>query len=185
MRVLVVYASRHGATSGIAERLATVLTAEGLTAEIHPVGDARIIERAGHLDRYDAFVIGSAVYAFHWIGEARDFVRQNLDLLRSRPVWLFGSGPLGDKTTDDKGHDLLKPPPEMAELAERVQARGSRVFFGAWDPDAKPIGVMERVMHVLPAAKDALPAGDFRNWDEIEAWARSIAHDLAAIPVPA
>lgn len=33
----------------------------------------------------------------------------------------------------------------------------------------------------MPAAKDALPAGDFRDWDEIEAWAGGIADELDTI----
>lgn len=43
---------------------------------------------------------------------------------------------------------------------------------------AKPIGMAERAMKLMPAARDALPAGDFRDWPDIETWARSIAADL-------
>ncbi len=32
----------------------------------------------------------------------------------------------------------------------------------------------------MPAAKDALPKGDFRDWPAIDAWADQIAHDLVA-----
>lgn len=42
----------------------------------------------------------------------------------------------------------------------------------------KPIGMAERAMKLMPAARDALPSGDFRDWPEIEARARSIAADL-------
>jgi menaquinone-dependent protoporphyrinogen oxidase len=35
----------------------------------------------------------------------------------------------------------------------------------------------------MPAAKNALPDGDFRDWPEIEAWAATIARDLRAVPV--
>ncbi len=31
----------------------------------------------------------------------------------------------------------------------------------------------------MPFARDALPAGDFRDWDAIEAWAHEIATELA------
>ena len=31
---------------------------------------------------------------------------------------------------------------------------------------------------MMPAAKGMLPSGDFRDWDEIEAWAREIAGSL-------
>jgi menaquinone-dependent protoporphyrinogen oxidase len=35
-------------------------------------------------------------------------------------------------------------------------------------------------MSLMPAAKTALPQGDFRDWPEIEAWASGIARDLKA-----
>jgi menaquinone-dependent protoporphyrinogen oxidase len=178
MRVLVVHASRHGATAGIAERVGAALSDAGMQVDVHPAADAAIIGRADQLGRYDAFVVGSAIYAFHWLGEAKDFVRQFAPALRTRPVWLFGSGPLGDKSTDDKGHDLMVPPTEMKDLAASVGARGTRIFFGAWDPNAQPVGFMEQVMHVIPAARNAMPHGDFRQWDEIDEWARSIATEL-------
>jgi menaquinone-dependent protoporphyrinogen oxidase len=40
-------------------------------------------------------------------------------------------------------------------------------------------------MALLPAARNAMPTGDFRDWAEIEAWAASIADELARERVPA
>jgi menaquinone-dependent protoporphyrinogen oxidase len=44
MRVLVAYATRHGATAGIAERVAAALTAAGLSAEARPVEEVKDVE---------------------------------------------------------------------------------------------------------------------------------------------
>ncbi len=89
MPVLVAYASKHGATAGIAERIAERLRAAGLEAEARPVKAVRDVAA------YDAFVIGAAAYMFHWMKEATAFVRRHRTLLATRPVWLFSSGPLG------------------------------------------------------------------------------------------
>jgi flavodoxin len=89
MSVLVVYASKHGATKGIAERIAETLTAAGQEAEARPV------RAAGELAGHEAVVVGSAVYMRHWMEEACEFVRRNRTPLADRPVWLFSSGPLG------------------------------------------------------------------------------------------
>jgi menaquinone-dependent protoporphyrinogen oxidase len=173
MPVLVVYASKHGSTRGIAERIAAKLTEKG-----HPA-EARSVQEASGLEGYNAFVIGSAAYGFHWMDEALAFVKSNSAVLKRVPVWLFSSGPLGNEATDQKGRDLLTAtvPKEIPELQGVVEARGHRVFFGALDPDT--LGFAERALRKLPAARAALPEGDFRDWDEIDAWAAEIASDLA------
>jgi menaquinone-dependent protoporphyrinogen oxidase len=186
MKVLVAYATRHGATRGIAERIAQRLEKNGLDVTLKPVKEA---EQA---DTYDAFVIGSGAYAFHWLGEATAFVRQHQALLASRPAWLFSSGPVGDQKVDAKGRDVLESsrPKEFTELQAKIHPRDEHVFFGAYDPDAEPSGIAERFMkgfmHFMPSVRDALPAGDFRDWLAIDAWAEGIANELkAAQPVSA
>ena len=178
MHVLVAYASRHGATQGIAERIAETLRAAGLEV------DARSATSVKGLAGYDAFVIGSAAYMFHWEKAAAKLVRRNQAVLARKPVWLFSSGPLGTEATDAKGRDqkVAGVPKEIPEMLAAVGARDHRVFFGAYEKDRKLIGLAERFVSVMPAARDALPEGDFRDWPEIEAWAAGIARDLQRAP---
>lgn len=177
MKILVAYASRHGATQGIAERIAQTLERTGLEVTLKPAEDA-----SAEGD-YDAFVIGGAAYMGQWLKEATSFVRRHRVLLASRPVWLFSSGPVGTETIDAKGRDVLEAaePREFAEFAGAIHPRDQRIFFGAHDPDAEPIGFMERLgarFTRMPAVREALPAGDFRDWPAIEAWADGIAREL-------
>jgi menaquinone-dependent protoporphyrinogen oxidase len=174
MVVLVAYATRHGATAGIAERIAAELCHSGIPAEalsVNAVHDVRA---------YDAVVIGGAAYLFHWHKDATNFARSYRVALRERPVWLFSSGPLGTDLVDKDGADVLQTcrPKEFQELSALVRARGEQVFFGAYDPHARPASVGERMFALLPAAKAALPAGDFRDWPAIDAWAAQIAAAL-------
>jgi len=173
-RVLVTYASRHGATAGIAERVGARLRAAGLDPVVADVEDVEEVAA------YDAYVIGGAAYLFHWLKPATRFARRHRDLLAEQPVWLFSSGPVGDDKVDEEGNDLLEVsrPKEFDELHELLRPRDEKVFFGAWDPDAPPIGVAERMTRLLPAARDALPAGDFRDWQAIDDWADEIAQAL-------
>ena len=97
MHVLVAYSSRHGATKGIAEHIAETLEMAGLDAHLEPAGSVK------SLVGYDAFVIGSAAYMFHWMKEAAELVRHNRAVLAKKPVWLFSSGPLGTEPLDDQG----------------------------------------------------------------------------------
>jgi menaquinone-dependent protoporphyrinogen oxidase len=175
MKVLVAYASRHGATAGIADRIAAGLQAHGL------VVDARPVTEVGEVERYDAFVIGSAAYLFHWLKDATRFVKRHRGLFATRPVWLFSSGPLGTDRIDAQGDDVLEAtrPREFDELTALVHPRGLQVFFGAWDPNAPKVGLTEQLVRRLPAAAET-PAGDFRDWPAIDVWSAEIARELLA-----
>src|ERR1700731_1548700 len=94
MVVLIAYASKHGSTRGIAERIAEQLRQLGKQAEARPVGE---VSDPGS---YEAFVIGSALYYGSWMKEATEWVHHNRAVLAKRPVWLFSSGPLGTQIQD-------------------------------------------------------------------------------------
>ena len=175
MKVLVAYATRHGSTAGIAERIAEVLSHHG-----HPA-EAIDVEEVDNVHAYDAVVLGGAAYMYHWLKPAVKFAHRERAALAERPVWLFSSGPTGTDQVDKEGRDVREAsrPKEFDELTELLSPRGERVFFGAYDPDQKPVGFAERMIQHLPSsARDAIPRGDFRDWDDIEAWAQQIATDL-------
>ena len=179
MTVLVAYASRHGSTRGIAERIADRLQHDGVDALALPARDVR------NVSDHEAFVVGSAAYMNRWLDDARSFVRRNHSILASHPVWLFSSGPVGTDLVDAKGRDVMvaSEPKEFVEFGAMIHPRDQRVFFGALDPDAPPIGLAERLARHLPAvARDAIPSGDFRDWEAIDAWADQIALELAPTP---
>ena len=161
MSILVAYASKHGSTQGIAERIAEQLRQLGKQAEARPV------EAVEDLGGYEALVIGSAVYYGSWLKEATEWVHRNRAVLAKLPVWLFSSGPLGTEVSDAE-----QQPKEMAEFRETIAPRDQRIFFGALDPSR--LSFAERMMVKAVRA----PAGDFRDWEAVEAWAASIARDL-------
>ena len=176
MTVLVAYASRHGSTAGIAERIAAGLRSAGQPADALPVGEVRDVAA------YDAFVVGGAAYMFHWLKDATAFVKRHRAVLAEQPVWLFSSGPLGTDLVDAQGRDVLETtrPKEFAELQAMISPRGERIFFGAWDPEAPVIGIGEQLMRLAPKSRSAMPAGDFRDWPAIDAWATEIAGELGS-----
>jgi len=59
-----------------------------------------------------------------------------------------------------------------------LNPREHRVFAGALGLDQ--MGFAERTIIKMVRA----PYGDFRDWDEIKAWAREIAQELNRLPVP-
>ncbi len=158
MHVLVTYASKHGSTQEVAERIASSLNEHGVRAEVRPIdhGDA--------LDGYDGVVIGSAIYMGRWMKEATQFVERVRPALAGRSVWLFSSGPLGDTPGVD--------PPQIAELKTLLKVVEHRLFAGALRKER--MSLVERAL--VKGVK--APYGDFRDWSEIDLWSESIAHHL-------
>ncbi|WP_188743244.1 flavodoxin domain-containing protein [Agromyces bauzanensis] len=172
MKVLVAYASKYGATEGIARRLGEGLRKRGLEVDVMRCKDVH--EASG----YDAYVVGSAAYEFNWRRSARKFVERNAEVLTATPTWLFSSGPLGTEKVDKDGNDVLKgaEPKQFAEYRELVHPRGTQVFRGAYQHDE--IRGVDRIVAWMPAVRDILPEGDFREWDAIDAWASTIADEM-------
>lgn len=191
--VLIAYASRHGGTRGIAERIGSVLTREGLTVTVADVAQDPDPSLA------DACVLGSGVYIGSWLKEAVDYAWRHSGTLATRPLWLFSSGPLRSSVvakaaaSDDPMALALGPAEgpgsggrrKIAELSATIHPRDHSVFFGAYNPDDPAKSMPERLMRLMPAAKNILPPGDFRDWPAIEAWAATIARELALTPVTA
>ncbi len=160
--VLVAVAGRHGATAGIAEEIAGVLRAELPGAEI----EVRDAADPGDLGRFDAVLVGSAIYMGRWLPAARHLVEGHRAQLAAVPLWMFSSGPLGDppRPLDDLA--------DVTELGAVVGARGHHVFGGRLDP--ADLRWTER----LAVRAVHAPTGDYRDHDAIRAWALEVAADL-------
>jgi menaquinone-dependent protoporphyrinogen oxidase len=127
-------------------------------------------------------------------------MKRNTDALAAKPLWLFSSGPLPgsskDKQADDPIENALGPADgpgsggrkKIEALSAATGPRDHRVFMGRYDPDdsAKnlPERFMKSFMRVIPAIRDVLPAGDYRDWAAIEAWADGIATELRPASEP-
>jgi menaquinone-dependent protoporphyrinogen oxidase len=161
MKVLVAAASRHGATQEIAEAIGRALDAEDMDASV------ATIEEVGDPTGYDAVILGSAVYMGHWLDAATKLVDSRGAALSARPTWLFASGPIGDPPRPGESQAV-----NVDDLVSKTRARGHKLFAGKLDKGE--LGFGERaVMLAFRAAE-----GDYRDWHEVEAWARAIAGEL-------
>jgi menaquinone-dependent protoporphyrinogen oxidase len=188
-RTLIVHASRHGGTAGIAERIGVVMRAAGVDAVVAAATDLPDPEG------FDACLVGGGVYMGSWVKEGTAYLEWYATTLAAMPVWLFSSGPLPGSTKEPKGGADVDPIERalgpatgpgsggrrrIEELTARIRPREHRVFSGVFDPTDSPKVLSERVLRMLPGSKGILPPGDFREWSEIDAWARSIATELVA-----
>ena len=159
------FASRHGSTVDVADRLATALRKHGNRVELRPAAEV------GRVDPYDAVVFGGAVYNQAWLPEGEAFVRRNLGPLARRPLWLFSVGTFGD-TKRLIGPLMKREPKHIGDLLETLQPRDYRVFAGVIDRHQWPF--ISRLFYWALGGR----LGDNRDWPEIDAWAEGIAGAL-------
>ena len=165
VRVLVSVASRHGATAEIGQAIGLALSSQGYCVTVLPPDQVRSVED------YHAVVLGSAVYAGHWLGPARDLASRCRDTLACRPVWLFSSGPVGDPS-GRLAQGMAQVPVEIPQLRVALHARDHQMFAGKLD--RKKLNPAQRLSLLVFRGLD----GDFRDWEEIQDWADSIAGQL-------
>jgi menaquinone-dependent protoporphyrinogen oxidase len=84
------------------------------------------------------------------------------------PVWLFSSGPVGEKAKPEDPADRR----QGDKLDETLVARGHTVFHEKVDRDN--LNMAERAAVRMAKAPDS----DQRDWSEIRAWASEIAAEL-------
>jgi menaquinone-dependent protoporphyrinogen oxidase len=164
-KILVAYASKYGATAEISQKIGEVLQQEGLQVDVLSA------KNVTDISRYKAVVLGSAAYMFQWRKEVVKLLRKHEKQLAEKPVWLFISGPLeeGDPVKLLEGKII---PKALQPLVDRIKPREITVFHGAIDMNK--LNFFERF--VFKRVKS--PIGDFRKWDSITAWAKSIAEAL-------
>lgn len=164
-RILVAYATKHHSTAEIAEAIADGLRGHGHTADC-------VDAREAHADGYDAVVLGSAVYMGRWRREARRFLTHEADTLELIPFWVFSTGPVGEPSGDDEKDTAWLEPAAVMAQAEALHVREHVVFGGRLPQD--PHGFIESAM----SRNTPEQYSDLRDWDEIRAWADTIADQL-------
>jgi menaquinone-dependent protoporphyrinogen oxidase len=170
--VLVTTASKHGSTHEIAVALARALPGTQAGRDVGLTAVAVPVENDPDPASFDAVVLGSAVYVGRWLEQARNYATAHTAALRNRPVWLLSSGPIGQPPfPPDEPHDVE---PIRAVLS----ARGHRVLPGRLDKSL--LGFGERAMVTAMRA----PLGDFRDWDQLRAWAEDIAAEVVSSRAP-
>lgn len=169
MRVHVIVASRHGATSEIGAAIRDTLRDRGLDVDLVELDRTAPPDLRFGPD--DVIVLGSAIYAGSWIKAARHLLERYEDEIKHHRTWLFSSGPLGDRHNAE-GMD----PTRLATMALDTGAVDHHIFAGRLD--RSQLGRGERLI----AAAVRAPDGDFRDWAEVEAWANEVA-DAVATPV--
>jgi menaquinone-dependent protoporphyrinogen oxidase len=163
IQILVAYASKHHSTEEIAETVAEILR---LSPEF--AVEFQAVEAVNDVRDYQVVILGSAVYAGQWQGEAVHFLKTHAGELAHKQVWLFSSGPLGEGDPRELSKGWLFPE-SLQPVISHIAPRDIALFHGKIDAESMTFG--ERMIAKLVKA----PVGDFRDWEQIRRWAERIA----------
>ncbi len=169
-RILVTYATRFGSTAEIAARIGEVLKRDGVVVDVLPVENVR------SLRHYSAVVLGSPIRGSKWVQEATDFLAAHRAELSRVPVAYFTVClTLHENTAENRRIVRAYHDPLLQEFPE-VHPASIGMFAGKIDYNR-----LSWILRLM--AKSAkVPEGDWRNWRQIEDWARSILPQLIGQP---
>ena len=165
-KILLAYATKHGATSSIAAKIADVLCAEGFQV------DLKLARKVKDVAEYDAVIVGSPIYIGQWLRGAKQFLNRYEDELAGKNVAAFITCTYLQDDNDT---------PERRAHAQELYI--DPIFENL--PDIQPIsfGILsgEFLYKELYPVESFLmklakfSEGDFRNEDKISAWALELS----------
>jgi menaquinone-dependent protoporphyrinogen oxidase len=121
---------------------------------------------AGDPSLYRAVVLGSAIRYGRLLPEAMSFIERNQEALRDVPFSIFIACMTLVINPDEEGRRTVDSYLDPVRALVKPVSEGQ--FAGVMD--LSRLRFSERLlMHFL-----RIPRGDFRQWDEIEAWAEMI-----------
>ena len=161
-KILVAYASTHGSTQEVAEKVAAALRERGMTVDLQPARNVRTLEG------YTEVVLGAPIYMFHLHKDALNFLsRHQKTLSGGLPVAIFAGGPFDRPKAEDWQEIRRHLDAELAKYPWLAPV-SIEVIGGKFDP-AK----LRFPWNLVPALKN-MPPSDLRDWPAIHAWAISL-----------
>lgn len=158
-RVLIAYATKAGSTAEVAARIGEILSNRKISVEVLPVA------KTGDISVYSAIVLGSAIRMGRILPEAQEFLEIHQAILNEKP---FSAFVVCMALIKDSPETRQKVNAYLDPLRALVKPASEGLFAGVCNPSK--VSLVDRLL--ISAKK--MPQGDFRQWDQITAWAQAV-----------
>lgn len=162
--ILVAYATHHGSTREVAEKIAALLQETGFAVEVHPARRVRTI------GGYCAVILGAPLYMFRLHKDARRFLSRNRKNLPNIPAAVFALGPMNNVEKEFREARIQLD--KALQKFPWMKAKVVELFGGKVDPLH-----FRFPYNIIPGLKK-LPSSDIRDWTAIREWAERIPQVL-------
>lgn len=162
--ILVAYASRNGATAGVAEAIGKTLAETGASVEVKDMKDVK------DLTPYHAVVAGSAIQGNRWLPEAMQFLQTNRLALAQKPFAAFlvcMTMAIGEGKYREEVKEFMEP------VRALVKPVSEGFFAGVLDIKKVP-AFGDRIKFRISVMMGIWKEGDHRDWNAIRQWAAEL-----------
>ncbi len=170
--ILIGYGTRYGSTAEVATEMAKTMEDAGVSVE---VVDLKKSQPSRPVNEYDLVVIGSGIQAGQWTKETQRFLRENQRNLENTEVALFvvcGYAASPEKCGDAQIQYLDR----VAAYYPSLHIIKTGLFGGVFDFKKYNIAIRALIKRMLRQESGEEPPEeiDFRDWNKIRDWARSL-----------
>lgn len=174
MKALIVYGSRYGTAEEIATEIGKIMEDEGFEVDL---ADSKSLKNCD-ISPFDLIIVGSGIKMGKWTKGSLKFLKDNKSQMATKKVALFVScGAANQEKSRKEGWDNYLKKVAAENLEEEPDELG--LFGSVYDPNAKH-GLMHKLTNRFYKKElekqgiDTTKRYDYRDWDEIRAWARNL-----------
>jgi menaquinone-dependent protoporphyrinogen oxidase len=170
MKVLIGYASVHGATGEVAEFMSEILVQQGYKATVSSV------DKISSLEGFDAAVLGTAIHGGMWLANMVRFINKQRLALKPLPLYMFATCV---RVVEKGGYEHAMEHYMRKTLTPSLNFRDFEVFAGRIQPEDMHSDHQWTLSRRYDGKLNTSHlSADYRNWEVITRWALRIADDL-------
>ncbi len=170
-KILIAYATEFGTTGEVAEAIGEVLYQEGNTVE------TKWVKNVKDVNNYDAVIIGSDIQYDKWMSDATEFVTANQNSLSKLPVAYFFTCLTLSSQSEKAEKQAMAYSDKLVALVPQVKPVSVGRFAGVLDYSKMSFFV--RLIFKVISLITGVQEGDYRDWDAIRSWAKSMHFKLS------